>query len=228
MFYSNTFSYWNYVLDYHQLKLEGLEPTSATQTRIDNYLNNRFSTYKAKNPSIATLKLYGEKEKKLRIMLWSLNVPVSILLAFYLFMVANLITERQKTEIAVLRSRGASRIQILLGYVLEGILLGGIALLIGPYIGLELTKILGASNGFLAFVQRAAMEVKLNKEAYQYALIAVAASVCMTLIPAVLATRATIVGHKQTMARKNKLSFVHKIFLDVRLIGSFHLFIAEL
>ena len=64
-------------------------------------------------------------------------------------MVANLITERQKTEIAVLQSRGASRAQILIGYVIEGILLGGIALLIGPFVGLQLTKVLGASNGFL-------------------------------------------------------------------------------
>ena len=63
------------------------------------------------------------------------------------------------------------------------------------------------------------MEVKLNKEAYQYGLIAVIASVGMTLIPAVLATRVTIVGHKQTMARKNKLSFVHKIYLDVMLLA---------
>ncbi|MDF2650422.1 MAG: transporter permease, partial [Paenibacillus sp.] len=101
----------------------------------------------------------------------------------------------------------------------EGILLGGVALLVGPLIGLQLTKILGASSGFLTFVQRAAMEVKLNKEAYQYALIAVTGSVCMTLIPAVLATRATIVSHKQTMARKNKLSFVHKMFLDVVLLA---------
>lgn len=126
---------------------------------------------------------------------------------------------KAKTEIAVLRSRGASRIQILLGYVLEGALLGGIALLVGPAIGMQLTKILGASNGFLEFVERAAMEVRLNREAYQYALVAVVASVCMTLIPAVMATRTTIVGHKQSLARKNKLSFVHKIFLDVILLA---------
>lgn len=217
--FPNTFSYWNYILDYHQLKLEGLEAYTSTHEKITSYLSSHFNTNTVKNPAINTLKMYGEKEKKLRIMLWSLNVPISILLAFYLFMVANLITERQKTEIAVLRSRGASRIQILLGYVLEGILLGGVALLVGPLIGLQLTKILGASNGFLTFVQRSAMEVKLNKEAYQYALIAVTASVCMTLIPAVLATRATIVSHKQTMARKNKLSFVHKMFLDVVLLA---------
>ncbi|UKS24412.1 ABC transporter permease [Paenibacillus sp. HWE-109] len=217
--FKNLFTYWNYVLDYHQLKLEGLDTYIQTNERIENVLNSHFSSYTLKNPAIATLKLYGEKEKKLRTMLWSLNVPVSILLAFYLFMVANLITDRQKTEIAVLRSRGASRIQILIGYVVEGMLLGGIALLVGPFLGLQLTQILGASNGFLEFVQRASMEVKLNKEAYQYAIFAVIASVCMTLVPAVLATRATIVGHKQTLARKNKLSFVHKTFLDVILLA---------
>lgn len=216
--FKDMFSYWNHALDYHQLKLEGIDNYIATYKELETYFRN-LETFTSSNPTITTLQSYGEKEKKLRILLWSLNVPVCILLAFYLFMVANLITERQKTEIAVLRSRGASRAQILIGYVIEGILLGGVALLIGPFVGLQLTKVLGASNGFLTIVQRAAMEVKLNEEAYQYGLIAVIASVCMTLIPAVLATRVSIVGHKQTLARKNKLSFVHKIYLDMILLA---------
>ncbi|OCT11631.1 hypothetical protein A8709_27530 [Paenibacillus pectinilyticus] len=213
------FSYWTYLLDYHQLKLEGKETYMTTYSAIVSYFNANLESFTTSNPTITTMQTYTDKEKRLRILLWSLNVPVSLLLAFYLFMVANLITERQKTEIAVLRSRGASRTQILMGYVLEGVLLGGIALLIGPFLGLQLTKILGASNGFLSFVQRASMDVKLNSEAYQYGLIAIAASVCMTLVPAIIATRATIVGHKQTLARKNKLSFAHKIFLDVLLLA---------
>ncbi|MGG1517925.1 FtsX-like permease family protein [Paenibacillus oryzisoli] len=210
---------WNIALDYYQLKLEGIDTFIATYKEMVDYFSQRLETFTSSNATIGTLQSYGEKEKKLRILLWSLNVPVSLLLAFYLFMVANLITERQKTEIAVLRSRGASRAQILMGYGIEGILLGGIALLIGPLLGMQLTKILGASSGFLTFVQRAAMEVKLNKEAYQYGLIAVIASVGMTLIPAVLATRVSIVGHKQLLARKNKLSFAHKIYLDVVLLA---------
>ncbi|CAH1200345.1 hypothetical protein PAECIP111891_01692 [Paenibacillus allorhizoplanae] len=217
--FMDQFSYWDIVLDYHQLKLEGIDTFIATQKEIDDYFSRNLETYTSSNTTIITLQSYGEKEKKLRILLWSLNVPVCILLAFYLFMVANLITDRQKTEIAVLRSRGASRAQIMIGYVIEGILLGGVALLFGPFVGLQLTKVLGASNGFLSFVQRAAIEVKLGQEAYQYGLIAVIASVGMVLIPAVLATRVSIVGHKQTIARKNKLSFVHKIYLDVVLLA---------
>ncbi|NOU69542.1 FtsX-like permease family protein [Paenibacillus sp. LMG 31461] len=217
--FMDQFSYWSVVLDYHQLKLEGIDTFIATQKEMDDYFSRNLETYTSSNTTVLTLQSYGEKEKKLRILLWSLNVPVCILLAFYLFMVANLITDRQKTEIAVLRSRGASRAQIMIGYVIEGILLGGIALIIGPFVGLQLTKVLGASNGFLSFVQRAAIEVKLGQEAYQYGLIAVIASVGMVLIPAVLATRVSIVGHKQTLARKNKLSFVHKIYLDVALLA---------
>ncbi|UUZ94671.1 hypothetical protein LJK87_09165 [Paenibacillus sp. P25] len=65
-----------------------------------------FENTSLKAPALQTLSGYYAKEEKLRLMLWSLNVPVMMMLAYYLFMVSNLITERQKTEIAVLRSRG--------------------------------------------------------------------------------------------------------------------------
>ncbi|UUZ85170.1 hypothetical protein LJK88_17280 [Paenibacillus sp. P26] len=64
---------------------------------------------------------------------------------------------------------------------------------------------LGASSGFLEFVQRAKLEVAIPADAYRYALAAVAASLVMTLIPVFLATRATIVGHKQQAARLGAL-----------------------
>jgi putative ABC transport system permease protein len=170
-------------------------------------------------PAIDIIHTYFEKEKQLKLMLFSINVPVIILLAFYLYMVANLITDRQKTEIAVLRSRGASRLQILFGYLIEGILLGGLAFIIGPIVGLFFTKLLGASNGFLEFVQRATLDANLNRDAYQYALIAVVGSIAMTIFPAFLATRATIVDQKRQSAREVTLSFWHKYFLDILVLG---------
>ena len=71
----------------------------------------------AKNP-IAT---YTEKKEKLNLMLWSLYSPVMFMLAFYLYMAANLIIDRQKTEISVLRSRGASRMQIMSVFLIESV-----------------------------------------------------------------------------------------------------------
>ncbi len=216
------YSTWFNALDYTQLKLEKLDQFSATLANIKTFTGNRFGDHynnSVTTPAENIINGYYSKEKQLRQMLWSLNVPVMILLAFYLFMVANLITERQKTEIAVLRSRGASRLQMIVSYTLEGVLLGVIALAIGPIVGLQLTKILGASNGFLEFVQRAAVDARLSEEAYKYALVAVSASVLMTLIPVFQATRASIVGVKQSIARQMKMSFLHKTFIDVILMG---------
>ncbi|TBL80290.1 ABC transporter permease [Paenibacillus thalictri] len=212
-------SYWQTALDYSKMTLPHIERYIGTHNAVDQFLSEHYENYSIKPQAMPTLTSYYDKEDKLRMMLWSLNVPVMMMLAFYLFMVSNLITERQKTEIAVLRSRGASRLQILCGYLIEGLLLGGIAFAVGPHFGLLLTKVLGASNGFLEFVQRAALDVRMNDEAYQYGAIAVACSLVMTLIPAFLATRATIVGHKQQMARQQKKSFWHTFFIDIILVA---------
>ena len=212
-------SSWYFALDYSKMKVDNIADYMATNDYIKGHLNANATTNLTKAEALTTLKGYDERDQKLRLLLWSMNVPVLIMLAFYLYMVANLITDRQKTEIAVLRSRGASRIQIMTSFFIEGVILSIIALAIGPYIGLILTKALGASNGFLEFVQRSAMEVTLNRDAYIYSLYALGIGLLMIMIPAFLATKATIVGHKQQLARKTRLSFLHRYYLDIALIA---------
>jgi len=211
--------FWFFAFDYSRMNMQSIESFIRTHNRIEGYVTNTFNSQSIKAPALSVISKYLDRQEQLRVMLWSLNVPVMIMLGFYLFMVSNLIVDRQKTEIAVLRSRGASRLQVLLSYVIEGILLGVVAYIIGPYVGMLITKLLGASNGFLEFVQRSALIVELNATAYKYALYAVTFSLIMTLIPAFLATRTSIVGHKQQMARMTKLSFWHKYFLDIVLLG---------
>lgn len=210
---------WYYTLDYQKVELRSVVPYLQAYDRIDTYFKNRFNSTEVKMPALNTFDAYGDRAKKLQLLLWSLNVPVLILLGFYLFMVSNLITEKQKNEIAVLRSRGASRWQIVAAYALEGVVLGVIAFIAGPFLGVSLTKMLGASNGFLEFVQRSALNVELSRQAYQYALLAVAASLVMTLIPVLLATRVSIVGHKQQLARGQKSSFWHRFGIDAMLLA---------
>ncbi|CAG7629577.1 hypothetical protein PAECIP111802_01568 [Paenibacillus allorhizosphaerae] len=212
-------SIWYTAVDYNAMELSSIGKFASAYNGTEAFLGERFENVSMKAPALQTMAGYYAKEEKLRVMLWSLNVPVMIMLAYYLFMVSNLITDRQKTEIAVLRSRGASRLQIVASYLIEGVLLGAMALAIGPLLGLQLTKVLGASNGFLEFVQRAALKVNLTEDAYQYGLVAVLCSIVMTILPVLFATRATIVGHKQQMARQHKHSFWHKYFIDIVLMG---------
>ncbi|AZN40252.1 ABC transporter permease [Paenibacillus albus] len=210
---------WQYAFNYEQMNIDRIDNYLGQFASINNYFNMRLGISAVDMPAKNSIATYTEKQEKLDVMLWSLYSPVMLMLAFYLYMAANLIIERQKTEISVLRSRGASRMQIMFVFLIESLLLGALALAAGPYIGVYFTKILGASSGFLEFVQRSSLDVVLNSDSYKIAIAAVCGSIILILVPAFLATRTTIVGHKQQMARSNKMSFWHKTGADIILLG---------
>ena len=134
-------------------------------------------------------------------------------------MVSQLNVEQERNEIAVFKSRGASRLQIMGIYALESLVLGVLTVIIGPFAGLGLCKVLGASNGFLEFVNRRSLPVHMTIEAVVYAAIAVAVFFVTTMIPIVPATKTTIVEHKQSKAKKKKHALWEKVCLDFILVG---------
>ncbi|MCI3922881.1 ABC transporter permease [Paenibacillus sp. TRM 82003] len=210
---------WRYALHYEQLTVAGVDQLIQADRDIRRYFKGRLGVAEVNLPANETVASYQGKREQLDLMMLSLYSPVMLMLGFYLFMASNLIIERQKTEISVLRSRGASRLQVMTAYTIEGLLLGIGALAAGPYAGVAFTKLLGASNGFLEFVQRSPLEVSLTSDAYRIAIVAVGVSIALILIPAFLSTRVSIVGHKQQSARRTKMSVWHKSGLDFALVG---------
>ncbi|MGE5704350.1 MAG: ABC transporter permease [Clostridia bacterium] len=176
------------------------------------------SEFSFRFPVGVILSKYDEKRGQFETILWSLYVPVFLMLALYLVMVVSLIIDRQRTEIAVLGSRGGSSRQIFMVYVLEIMVLGGIAFAVGPYLGVFLSRVLGVSNGFLEFVNRTAVPVQVTAEIFWYALYTVVACIIILLIPVSLATRQNIISHKQTVARMTGRAIWHRLYLDVLLL----------
>ncbi|GAA0137795.1 hypothetical protein YSY43_46360 [Paenibacillus sp. YSY-4.3] len=214
-------AWWYFVFDYSKMELRNIDDFLGMSEKVQAKAKNVTSQYQTDVtvPAVDIIKDYFGRTKHLLRLMWSLNVPVLFMLGFYMFMVSNLIVDRQKSEIAVLRSRGASRFQIMTSYAVEASILCCIAWLIGPFLGLFLTKVLGASNGFLEFVQRSRLPVYVNIQSYQYSGFAVLGSFLMILLPVYFATRVSIVGHKQKVSRVDKQPFWHKIFLDVLLLA---------
>lgn len=211
---------WYLALDYNKMSLKTIQNFITSYHTINAYLHNHFSgSYVTNVPALYSLGIYLSKNQQLRTLLLSLNVPVIIMLGFYLMMVSNLMMGKQENEIAVLRSRGASKLQMLFSYVIENCTLGLIALLVGPPLGLYITRMLGATKGFLQMQGRTQLAVHLSSVTYKYALVAVLVSVVMTIIPAFRATKVSIVQRKRQSSRLTRMSFWHKTFIDVIFIG---------
>lgn len=162
---------------------------------------------------------YESRASQLKLILWLIQIPVMLMIVFYLFMVSQLNVEQEKNEIAVFKSRGASSGQIFLIYALESVLLGLFTAVVGPFVALLLCRMLGASNGFMEFVNRKALPISLTADAFLYSLLAVVVFFITTMTPIIPAARMSIVAHKQSKARKKKHPLWEKLFLDVILLG---------
>ena len=109
--------------------------------------------------------------------------------------------------------------QIFYRYFLECGIITAFSLIAGPPLGLFLAQMIGSANGFLEFVNRTGLDLKLLPQSYLFALLAGIVFMVMVLIPAYKATKTTIVQHKQKNARRNKRPIWEKTFLDIILLG---------
>ncbi len=206
-----------YSFDYQNLDLNNLDSvTKSIAEDQEIYPANGF-TFKMGVYDILTE--YAVRADNLKQMLWILQIPTIVMLAFYLFMVSQLNVEQEKNEIAVFKSRGASSRQIFAIYAMETGVLGLVTLIVAPFIGLVLCNFLGVSNGFLEFVNRTGLAAKLSFDAVLYALIAVVIFFVTTMLPIIPASKLTIVKYKQSKAKVVKMSLWEKLCVDILLIG---------
>ncbi|WP_151733652.1 ABC transporter permease ['Paenibacillus yunnanensis' Narsing Rao et al. 2020] len=212
---------WYVVMDYTKMEVSSIAPFLSANKQVQQAIYSKVHPYQTsiEIPAAEIIERYFDRSQQLGRLMWSLNVPVLIMLGFYMYMVSNLTAERQKNEIAVLLSRGAARWQVVAAFAAEALLLSAAALLSGPFLALLLTKMLGASSGFLQFVRRASLPAHVDSAAFGYA--AAAAGLCflMSLLPIIKATRVNIVAHKQQAARRQGKPLWHKAFLDVLLLA---------
>jgi putative ABC transport system permease protein len=206
-----------YAIDYHSIKISNLQRVYGTLMEHEEWIvSKRSCSYRI--PIIALLEQYGPREEQLRTMLLVIQIPILLMLAFYTFMLSQLILDYERNEISLLKSRGASRWQIVLIYLLESAIIGAVAMPLGIGLGVGICKLIGASNGFLEFVSRAAIYIEITPTVIFYALITVLFSVLTMVMPAIGHSKIGIVEHKTKSARKKTLLW-KKLGLDFVLLG---------
>jgi putative ABC transport system permease protein len=212
-----TYASWYYALDYHTITLRQLPGLTARIKEYQRLAKEYLVEWDF--PMLTLLEEYNKRAGILKLTLWFLQVPVLLMLVFFIYMVSQLIIENDANEIAVLKSRGSSSRQVFLLYLIESVILAMVALVAGPPLGLYICRVLGSSNGFLEFVQRTALPLALSERAYLYALIGAALFIVAMLLPAFVASRTTIVEHKKKRGRGRKAAFWKRFFVDAILVA---------
>jgi ABC-type antimicrobial peptide transport system permease subunit len=148
-FFNPSFIYWYYNLDPSRISVSQLGNLVQQLTATQNYFTTNFSDpSQARNPPyIQQFTVSGDVLPvggvpsildKFHTQLAVAQIPAAILaigilalLLFFISIMAGLLVERQSDGIVLLRSRGASRSQILGAFMTQSVVLGIIALVIG-------------------------------------------------------------------------------------------------
>lgn len=161
---------------------------------------------------------HQEQVQRLTLILTVFSIPVLGLIAYFIILVAGLVVQRQSNEISVLRSRGASRAQVLGIYLLEWLLLGALALGVGVLLGEFAAFLMTWTRSFLDLEVRERLPLEMTPDAWQRAWQMLALLLLASLLPAFAAARYTIVSYKSERARSTRKPWWQRAYLDLLLL----------
>ena len=167
---------------------------------------------------VEALQKYRSEARLLTVLLFVFAIPVLGLILYFVALTAGMAVRRQQTEIAVLRSRGTSRWQVMGVYLIEGLALGVVALGLGVLLGQAIALSMGQVRSFLTLVARPPLVLHLSWSSLRFAVGAVVLALLTTLLPALSAAAHTIVTHKQEQARTLRRPLWQRYFLDFFLL----------
>ena len=174
------------------------------------------TTFQTDLPNL--LRSYDEKLFFTRIPLLVLLLQIGAIVAYYLVMVSTMLVERQAAEIATMRSRGATTLQLLGIYGVEGTILAALAAAIGPPMAAGVISVLGPTPAFEALSGGELLPVYIGRPAYLLAGLGALIAFASLMIPAWRATRNSVVEFKRGAARPGRTPLLMRYYLDVAFV----------
>ena len=206
------------LLDYTAMDIDQVEYIVETSEYYKEYFEvNPGMRYEEHFSTVLTE--FAATAKKVEVTLWVLQVPIFMLLAAFIFMVSQQMLDRERDEIAMLKSRGASKKQIVATYLLQSGVLAAAGYGIGIPVGIFLVQVLGSANAFLEFVQRSALPVEISGKVLLFGAGAAILSVAAMVLPVFRHANTTIVNHKQKKHRKSDAPLWQRLFMDVAVLA---------
>lgn len=200
------------MLDYTQINTENA-------SLYDGYMEQFKDADKLYNDNIRdTLERFFTQQKTIKLMLWALELPCLVLLILFIRMISVQILSLEQNDILVLRSRGATKLQVFILYLQQSGIIAFAGCVLGIVLGYIMCRAAASTDGFLRFT---AKDIGTYKFVWQMLVYAVAAAVIMVLfitVPVWKKSKDAISEHSRGRISKKKPLW-EKCFIDVILLA---------
>lgn len=200
------------MLDYRQINTENA-------SLYDGYMEQFKDADKLYNDNIRdTLERFFTQQKTIKLMLWALELPCLVLLILFIRMISAQILSLEENDILVLRSRGATKLQVFILYLQQSGIIAFAGCVLGIVLGYIMCWAAASTDGFLRFT---AKDIGTYRFVWQMLVYAVAAAVIMVLfitVPVWKKSKDAISERRRERISKKKPLW-EKCFIDVILLA---------
>ena len=194
---------------------ELIERHNETEKIADQYLPG---TYIQASP-VEELRPYQRIVTVLTLTLTVFSIPIVALLFVFLIMLVGLVVDGQRNETAVMRSRGTSPFQVVGLTMVEGIIMGIIALAIGTALAAGFTQLIGTTRSFMDFRWGERFIVSFPTTIGTTAALALLFTILIRVVPTIGAARHTIISYKMDKSRLLRRPWWQRLGIDILLLA---------
>jgi putative ABC transport system permease protein len=211
---------WHIRLDGSRLHASDIGRLSDSLRTVNQRVDVLLKETKLVASPMEALARYQKNTPSLTFLLFAFSVPILGLIVVFVGLVTGLFVGQQRSEMAILRSRGASRFQVAWISLLQGILLAAAALVCGAVLGIGIAHAIGRAHSFLNFLGADGLRVEMTSSVLGYGVLGIGLILlALIMVPTLDAAANTILSYKRERARFLHSPWWQRYGLDLMLLA---------
>ena len=154
-----------------------------------------------------------------RLPMFIVLILIVLVVLYYVVTLASLLVDAQRSEVGLLRTRGATSRQILAVFIIESALLATVAAISGPFLAMFGVGFIGVLPLYSELNSGDPLPVQLTIGAFRMAFFGGLLGLLALFIPALRATRLGLLASRVTRARPVRLAVIQRYYLDLGFLG---------
>lgn len=209
---------WYMIMDEKEVQFQRARQYTSGMLRLDTELRHLGIPVRMDYSPLESLVAYQTRVKSLTILLYAVGAPLAFLALIFIGLTSIIVVQEYSHEIAMLRSRGTSRGEILLMNIAETLILLLIALPISLLLGWLASNLMAQTESFLQFTRRPLLSFSTNGVNLPALFLAIGLILLARLLPASKISQRTIIRLKQEQSRSETKPAWQRFYLDFGLL----------
>ena len=209
---------WLFAVETERIGADAARDGQLSIELMHDRLNSTLFAYRQFTTLDRVLGLYDQRLFFSKLPMFIVMILVAVVILYYVVTLSALLIERQKGEIALLRSRGAGTGHLVSIFALEGLTVSVLATAVGPLLAAGAIAAAGLTPAFSGLSASRGLDIDISAAAYGLSALGGLFSFGALMIPGIQAARMSVTGHRRESARPEGLPLYQRYYIDVLLL----------